>query len=103
MNLRIMDVKPMRQAFFFFVWQEKDKRRDPDNISSAATKFILDAMVRSKLLDNDGWNQVKGHCHKYITSKGNPGVSISMIDPALHPEKLQEYYELIIKDLLNVR
>lgn len=34
-------------------WHEKDKRRDVDNIKSAA-KFILDAMTKSGLIKDDG-------------------------------------------------
>ncbi len=34
-------------------WHEKDKRRDIDNIQSAA-KFILDAMTKSNLIKDDG-------------------------------------------------
>ncbi len=33
-------------------WHEKDRRRDVDNIKSAA-KFVLDAMVQSKVIEND--------------------------------------------------
>lgn len=33
-------------------WHEKDKRRDVDNIKSAA-KFVLDAMTQSKLITDD--------------------------------------------------
>lgn len=33
-------------------WHEKDKRRDVDNIKSAA-KFVLDAMTQSKLIADD--------------------------------------------------
>ena len=35
-----------------FLWQEKDHRRDPDNVAFAQ-KFILDELVRLKKIPND--------------------------------------------------
>ena len=34
-------------------WHEKDYKRDVDNIKSAA-KFILDTMVKTKIIKDDG-------------------------------------------------
>ena len=42
-----------------FVWHEKTKRRDADNIASA-TKYILDAMQTFKVIPNDNRKYVKG-------------------------------------------
>jgi Holliday junction resolvase RusA-like endonuclease len=42
-----------------FVWHEKTKRRDPDNIVSAK-KYILDAMQTFKVIPNDNRKYVKG-------------------------------------------
>lgn len=39
-------------------WHEKDKRRDVDNIKSAA-KFILDAMVKTGIIPDDGRKYIK--------------------------------------------
>ena len=41
-----------------FVWQEENKKRDPDNICFAK-KFVLDAMVKGKYLQNDNRKHVK--------------------------------------------
>ena len=40
-------------------WFEKTKRRDPDNIS-AGVKFILDAMVKERVIKTDGWKSSYG-------------------------------------------
>lgn len=42
-----------------FVWHEKTKRRDADNIASAK-KYILDAMQTFKVIPNDNRKYVKG-------------------------------------------
>lgn len=42
-----------------FVWHEKTKRRDADNIASAK-KYILDAMQRQGVIPNDSRKYIKG-------------------------------------------
>lgn len=42
-----------------FHWREPDKSRDLDNIRAGA-KFVLDALVLAKVLDDDGWACVVG-------------------------------------------
>jgi hypothetical protein len=37
---------------------EPDKRRDPDNIASAASKLILDGLVKCGTLKGDGWEYI---------------------------------------------
>ena len=41
-----------------YLWVEKNKRRDKDNIAFAK-KFIQDALVKEKVLENDGWAQIE--------------------------------------------
>lgn len=42
-----------------FEWHEKSKRRDLDNVYSAK-KYILDAMQKCNVLENDNLSHVKG-------------------------------------------
>lgn len=42
-----------------FVWHEKTKRRDADNIASAK-KYILDAMQRQGIIPNDNRKYIRG-------------------------------------------
>jgi hypothetical protein len=39
---------------------EPDRRRDPDNIASAASKLILDGLVKAGVIDGDGWQHITG-------------------------------------------
>ena len=42
-----------------FIWHEKNKRRDPDNIAFGK-KFILDALVNSGRIEGDSAKYIKG-------------------------------------------
>ncbi len=55
-QLKIITHKPVDIKF---TWIEKNMKRDPDNICFAR-KFILDGIVRARILEND--------THKYINS-----------------------------------
>ena len=59
LHVRAARLRPITRAYLRFIWREKDKRRDPDNIA-CARKFILDALVVAKVISNDGWGQIAG-------------------------------------------
>ena len=40
-----------------FHWYAKNRKIDPDNISAAGRKLILDGLQQAGILPNDGWNQ----------------------------------------------
>ena len=58
-----------------FVWFEKDKRRDHDNIASAR-KFIFDALVKSEILPDDGWKNVGNFTDTFLVDKERPRIEI---------------------------
>lgn len=53
-----------------FVWHEKTRRRDADNIASAK-KYILDAMQRIGVIPNDNRNIVVGFSDEIIDDKND--------------------------------
>lgn len=61
-----------------YVWHEKDRRRDKDNISSMGRKIIQDAMVKSGLLRNDGWAEIDSFEDCFAVDKNNPRVEITI-------------------------
>lgn len=71
-GLPIADPVTMR-----FEWVEPNKRRDPDNFT-AAKKFILDGLVASKVLPNDGWTQVQSWTDIWRVARAGepPGVHV---------------------------
>lgn len=58
-----------------FIWFEKDRRRDHDNIASAR-KFILDALTKANILPDDGWKYVGDFSDRFLTDKNNPRIEI---------------------------
>jgi len=70
-------LNPIKQADFIFTWIEKNRKRDPDNIT-AGQKFIFDGLIGAGVLENDGWSQVKSITHRFEV--GQPaGVMVEMI------------------------
>lgn len=61
-----------------FLWQEKDKRRDPDNCSFAQ-KFILDEMVKLQKIPNDTGRWIRGLYHNF-TYGDSYQVSLTIIE-----------------------
>lgn len=53
-----------------FVWHEKTRRRDPDNIFSAK-KFLLDAMQTAGILEGDGQRHITGFTDWLVQDKAD--------------------------------
>lgn len=51
-----------------FLWQEANRRRDPDNCCFAQ-KFILDEMVKQQRIPNDTGHWVRGLYHDFTYGK----------------------------------
>ena len=60
--------KPTTKVIVRFEWHERTKRRDADNIASAK-KFILDALVKQGVLENDSRKYVKGFIDEIVDDK----------------------------------
>jgi hypothetical protein len=65
-EIRRQRLKPMAYAYLSFVWFEKDRQRNPDNVSGGGPKFVLDSLVRCGILKNDGWSEVLGIKHGFV-------------------------------------
>lgn len=61
-------------------WYEPNKRRDLDNISAFGRKVIQDALVDTRVLQDDGWRYVKGFQDEFYVDKGNPRIEIEIIE-----------------------
>lgn len=60
-----------------FLWFEKNRRRDPDNIASAK-KFILDGLQKAGVLSGDGWKQIFCLTDSFFVDKDDPRVEIEI-------------------------
>lgn len=59
------------------VWYEPNKRRDIDNITFA-TKFILDALVETGIIENDSQKYVNSISHRVRIDKDNPRIEVEI-------------------------
>lgn len=79
-------VSPMGKAYITFYVIEPNRRRDPDNFTSGAIKFILDSLVHAKVLDGDGWKCVHGLASFWCVGD-LPGVAVFIRDDRLLTEE----------------
>jgi len=54
---------------YMFIWNEPNKKRDPDNIAFAK-KFIMDGLIMAGIIPNDGWQNVGGFIDRFVHHKG---------------------------------
>lgn len=60
-----------------FVWYEKDRRRDRDNIRSAE-KYVMDTLTTMKRIKNDTQKWVLDSHHKVALDPLNPRVEVTI-------------------------
>lgn len=68
-----------RPVVMRYLWVEQDRRRDRDNIT-AGRKFVQDALVRCKVLQNDGWKEIAGFSDDWAVDKVRPRVEIEITE-----------------------
>ena len=59
---------------------EPNRRRDLDNISSFAHKVIQDALVKTNVLKNDGWNEIVSYIDQFYIDQNNPRIEVTIIE-----------------------
>ena len=75
-------LQPSQASYITFFILEPNKRRDPDNFTFGAVKFILDALVNGKYLEGDGWKSILGFT-SYWDVSDLPGVAVFIRDDRL--------------------
>jgi len=60
-----------------FRWIEPNRNRDLDNVCFAK-KFILDALVKNKVLETDGWRGVEGFTDVFDVDPENPRIEVTI-------------------------
>lgn len=69
-------LKIKKPVMLKFSWFEKDRRRDHDNVSSFGRKVIQDALVKTGVLQDDGWNYVTGFTDDFYIDHQNPRIEV---------------------------
>ena len=74
-------LKPVRgyPVTLHYTWYEKNQKRDKDNISMAQ-KFVQDALVKARIMPNDGWKEVEGFTHSFKVDKKNPRIEVTICE-----------------------
>jgi hypothetical protein len=70
-------LKPMQACTIAFRWQEKDNRRDDDNIMFGQ-KFVLDALRDMQIIPDDRRQFVRSLTHVIVVEPTNPGVLVML-------------------------
>lgn len=70
-------IRPVSCADFVFRWYCPNKKRDKDNIA-AARKFIFDGLVKSRVLKNDGWQEIGNWRDEWFIDKQHPRVEVEI-------------------------
>ena len=61
-------------------WYEKNQRRDLDNISSFGRKVIQDALVKTGVLKNDGWKDIRGFSDEFYIDPDRPRIEVDIME-----------------------
>lgn len=77
-SIRKAEIRPVESCTVVLCWMEKNRRRDPDNITAGGTKFVMDGLVKAGILSGDGWDYVKGLLHSWHVDKDFPGVWVEI-------------------------
>lgn len=63
-----------------YAFYEPDRRRDLDNIAAVAHKFIQDALVSSRVLENDGWQYIRGFTDEFHVDRHDPRIEVVLVE-----------------------
>lgn len=78
--LQLGALQPIKSpVIIHFIWHEKTRRRDKDNVA-AAKKFILDAMQKARKIPNDNNRFVAGFSDRFVYGAKEYAVEI-IIEP----------------------
>ena len=71
--------RPLREPVYCrYLWVERDRRRDKDNIAAFGRKVIQDALVQMGALRNDGWGGIAGFMDEFAVDKCRPRIEIEI-------------------------
>lgn len=76
-----------RPVVMNYLWVEKDRRRDKDNIAAFGRKVIQDALVKAGVLKNDGWANIVGFSDRFDLDKKNPRVEVEIVENHVEGEE----------------
>lgn len=73
-------IKPVDRCTIHFRWQEKDEKRDSDNVTGFMTKVILDSLTRMDIIVDDTRVYVRRTTHEVVVYPSAPGVLVTITE-----------------------
>lgn len=77
---KVNRLRPVPRVHLRFIWREKHRRRNPDNVA-AGKKLVIDGLVKAGILANDGWDEIASFTDEWHV--GSPAGVTVVIEPAL--------------------
>lgn len=68
-----------KPVYMRYLWVEKNRKRDKDNIAFAR-KFVQDALVKSGVLRNDGWGEIAGFSDAFAVDAKRARVEVEILE-----------------------
>lgn len=55
---------------------EPNMKRDHDNVLSTTCKYVQDALIKTGVIENDGWKNIENFTHDWFVDKINPRTEV---------------------------
>lgn len=65
-----------KKVILHYYMFEKDMRRDKDNVFCMVSKCVSDALQATKVMNNDGWQNVENFTHDFFVDSMNPRIEV---------------------------
>lgn len=72
---QLRGLKITKPVTMHYLWIERNRRRDLDNIAFAK-KFIQDALVKAGILANDGWSEISHFTDDFAVDAKRPRIEV---------------------------
>lgn len=80
-EIRAARLKRVKSPVYIkYTFYEPNRKRDKDNISGFAHKVIQDALVATRTLRNDGWNDITGFSDEFKVDRQHPRIEVELIE-----------------------
>lgn len=79
-EILVAKIKPVDKCTIHLRWQEKDDKRDSDNISGFMQKVILDALTTMRIIHNDTREFIQHTTHEVVVYPSAPGVLVTITE-----------------------
>ena len=69
-----------RPVIINYLFVEPNRKRDKDNIAGFAHKVIQDALVQTRVLENDGWENIISFSDSFAVDKNKPRIEVEIVE-----------------------